>query len=110
MPKNKVKLILNMLLVANGAIPRGGNLGVKIEDPDTNLKITLRAAGPMLRVPPKFLEMHATNQSSEAVDAHSIQAYYTLLLATESKMVINILATAEEILFTATEAVATVDQ
>jgi histidine phosphotransferase ChpT len=104
MPKNKVKLILNMMLIANGAIPRGGNLGAKIEDPDTNLKITLRAAGPMLRVPPKFLEMHSTNQSSEPIDAHSIQAYYTLLLAEESKMALSVVATTDEILFTATDA------
>lgn len=107
MPKNKVKLMLNMLLVANGAIPRGGNLSVKIEDPDTNLKITLRAAGPMLRVPPKFLEMHSSNELSEPVDAHSIQAYYTLLMAAESKMELNIIATAEDILFIATEAAQT---
>lgn len=105
MPKNKVKLILNMLLVANGAIPRGGNLSVKIEDPDTNLKITLRAAGPMLRVPPKFLEMHSAGELSEPVDAHSIQAYYTLLMANESKMAINIVASPEDILFIASEKV-----
>lgn len=105
MPKNKVKLILNMLLVANGAIPRGGNLSVKIEDPDTNLKITLRAAGPMLRVPPKFLEMHSAGELSEPVDAHSIQAYYTLLMANESKMALNIIASPEDILFIASEKV-----
>jgi histidine phosphotransferase ChpT len=103
MPKNKVKLILNMMLVANGAIPRGGNLSVKLEEPETNLKITLRAAGPMLRVPPKFLELHATGTPSEPIDAHSIQAYYTLLLANEAKMTINIIATAEDILFIATD-------
>lgn len=105
MPKNKVKLMLNMLLVANGAIPRGGNLSVKIEDPDTNLKITLRAAGPMLRVPPKFLEMHSAGELSEPVDAHSIQAYYTLLMANESKMALNIIASPEDILFIASEKV-----
>ena len=102
MPKNKVKLILNMILIANGAIPRGGQLSVKFDEPDTNLKITLRAAGPMLRVPPKFLEMHSAGASSEPIDAHSIQAYYTLLLAEESGMVINVTASPEEILFVAT--------
>ena len=103
MPKNKVKLILNLILVANGAIPRGGKLGVKIEEPDTNLKITLSAAGPMLRVPPKFLELHSTGTSSEPIDAHSIQAYYTLLLASESAMDLAVTASPEEILFTATQ-------
>ena len=101
MPKNKVKLILNLLLVANAAIPRGGKLTVKIEEPDTNLKISARVSGPMLRVPPKFLELHSEGKSSEPIDAHSIQAYYTLLMAAESGMQISTMATADEIEFSA---------
>ncbi|EEY08281.1 conserved hypothetical protein [Brucella pinnipedialis M163/99/10] len=31
LPKNKVKLLLNMLLIGNGAIPRGGSLAVRLE-------------------------------------------------------------------------------
>ena len=35
LPKNKVKLLLNLILVANAAIPRGGRLSVTLEDPET---------------------------------------------------------------------------
>ena len=35
LPKNKVKLLLNLLLVANAAIPRGGELTVRLEDVET---------------------------------------------------------------------------
>jgi histidine phosphotransferase ChpT len=102
MPKNQVKLLLNLILVGIASIPRGGNLNVKIENPETNLKITVTTGGKMLRVPPKFLEMHSENEFSETVDAHSIQAYYTLLLASESKMQINIMVNSDDISFIAT--------
>ena len=103
MPKNKVKLLLNLMLVANAAIPRGGKLAVKLEEPETNLRISIKVSGPMLRVPPKFLERHSEGKSSEPIDAHSIQAYYTLLMASESKMEISTMASAEEIEFSATQ-------
>ena len=81
LPKNKVKLLLNLILVANAAIPRGGKIAVTLDDPETEPKFTLSASGPMLRVPPKFLELHSGNKPEEPIDAHSVQPYYTLLLA-----------------------------
>ena len=55
----------------------------------------------MLRVPPKFLELHSGNRPEEPIDAHSVQPYYTLLLAREADMTISIHATAEEIVLSA---------
>ena len=101
MPKNKVKLLLNLVLVANAAIPRGGKISVTLDDPETEPKFTLAAAGPMVRVPPKFLELHSGKKPEEPIDAHSIQPYYTLLLAREAGMTISIRANAEDIVLTA---------
>jgi histidine phosphotransferase ChpT len=101
LPKNKVKLLLNLILVANAAIPRGGRLAVTLEDLETQPKFSLSASGPMVRVPPKFLEMHAGQKPEEPIDAHAVQPYYTLLLARETSMKIDIRATAEEITLTA---------
>jgi histidine phosphotransferase ChpT len=101
LPKNKVKLLLNLLLVANAAIPRGGKLVVTLESLDTEPRFALAASGPMLRVPPKFLELHSGTKPEEPIDAHSVQPYYTLLLARESGMTIDIRASAEEIVLTA---------
>jgi histidine phosphotransferase ChpT len=97
MPKNKVKLLLNLVLVANAAIPRGGKITVNLENPETEPKFTLTAAGPMVRVPPKFLELHSGRKPEEPIDAHSVQPYYTLLLAREAGMEISIRAGADEI-------------
>ena len=79
--KNRVKLLLNMLVVAGGAIPRGGALTV---DPigsgeTTGFKIT--ASGLNARIPqhvPGLLEGQSENGT---VDAHAIQPFYTGLLA-----------------------------
>ena len=101
LPKNKVKLLLNLILVANGCIPRGGRIGVELSGGDQAPAFTLTAAGPMLRVPPKFLELHSGNRPDEPIDAHSEKPYYTLLLARESGMSIGIKASADEIVLTA---------
>lgn len=101
LPKNKVKLLLNLILVALAAIPRGGKISVTLDDVETEPKFQVSASGPMLRVPPKFLELHSGQKPEEAIDAHAVQPYYTLLLAREAGMEISIHATAEEIVFTA---------
>lgn len=97
LPKNKVKLLLNLILVASAAIPRGGKLTVRLDDLNGEPKFTLTARGPMLRVPPKFLEMHSGVKPEEPIDAHSVQPYYALLLARDAGMTISIHANAEEI-------------
>ena len=101
LPKNKVKLLLNMILVANGAIPRGGKISVVLDNLDTAPSFSITSTGPMVRVPPKFLEMHSGQKPEEPIDAHAVQPYYTLLLARETDMTISIRATAEDIVFTA---------
>ncbi len=101
LPKNKVKLLLNLILIANAAIPRGGRLTVTLADLDAEPRFALAASGPMVRVPPKFLELHSGARPEEPIDAHAVQPYYTLLLAREAKMTITIRATAEEIVLSA---------
>ena len=101
LPKNKVKLLLNLAMIANGCIPRGGRIVVELADLETAPKFTLTSTGPMVRVPPKFLELHSGNRPEEPIDAHSVQPYYTLLLAREAGMTIGIRAGADEIALTA---------
>ncbi|MBB4006567.1 histidine phosphotransferase ChpT [Allorhizobium taibaishanense] len=98
--KNRVKLLMNLMLVAYGAIPRGGSLDVTLENPEYDAKFTIVAKGRMLRVPPKFAEI-CNGQLEEAIDAHSIQPYYTVLLADEAGMELKYVIGEGEITFTA---------
>lgn len=99
--KNRVKLLLNLFLVAYGAIPRGGNIDVTLENPEFDAKFTITVKGRLMRVPPKFAEI-CSGTLEEAIDAHSIQPYYTVLLADESGMELSYNATPEELTFVAT--------
>ena len=101
LPKNKVKLLLNLVLVALAAIPRGGKITVALDDVETEPKFRLASSGPMLRVPPKFLELHSGKKPEEPIDAHAVQPYYTLLLAREAGMEISIHATSDEVVLSA---------
>ena len=98
--KNRVKLLLNLFLVAYGAIPRGGSIDVTLENPEFDAVFTLVAKGRMMRVPPRLVEL-LSGTPEEAVDAHSIQPYYTVLLGEEAGMEIAVTSTGEEIIFTA---------
>ena len=98
--KNKVKLLLNLFLVVYGSIPRGGSIAVQLEDLETAPRFTLIACGRMVRVPPKFLEIQS-GTLSEAVDAHSIQPYYTVLLAEQAEMTVKSMVGPDEVTFTA---------
>ncbi|WP_425646902.1 histidine phosphotransferase ChpT [Agrobacterium leguminum] len=98
--KNCVKLLLNLFLVAYGAIPRGGNVDVLLESPDGDARFEITVKGRMMRVPAKFVEIYE-GRLEEAVDAHSVQPYYTLLLAEEANMAVEYKVHDDRIVFTA---------
>ena len=100
-PKNQVKLLLNLLLIANAAIPRGGEIGVRLDTGSDRPAFTLTATGPMMRLPPKFLELHSGQRPDEPVDAHAVQPYFTLLLARETGMSIDIRVNSDDIVLSA---------
>jgi histidine phosphotransferase ChpT len=87
-PKNAVKLLLNLCLIAAGAAPRGGILTVDLEGEGEALTMKVEAKGANVRL------SHAaagflSGAPIETVDAHSIQPYYTTLLAQECGMIIK---------------------
>ena len=53
-PKNKVKLLMNLFLIAFSAIPRGGEIDIFLEDLETAPHFRLVSRGKMIRVPPKI--------------------------------------------------------
>lgn len=99
-PKNRVKLLLNLFLVAYGAIPRGGNVDVTLQNPETDAVFDITVKGKMMRVPGKFAEL-LEGREEEDVDAHAVQPYYTLLLAEEAQMEVSYEKFDDRITFTA---------
>jgi len=78
--KNRVKLLLNMLLIAGQTIPRGGKLTVDPIGSGDTMGIQVGAAGANAKIPPAIPPLLAAD-SIEGLDAHRIQPFYTGLLA-----------------------------
>jgi histidine phosphotransferase ChpT len=76
-PKQQVKLVLNMMLMAMAGIPRGGLVTVTVEG-DT---FTARAAGDRAKVPEQISGVLAGTTELTALDARLVQPYYAKLLA-----------------------------
>jgi histidine phosphotransferase ChpT len=80
LPKNRVKLLLNMLVIAQQTIPRGGVLTVDPVGDGETMSFQVTAAGMNARVPQNVVDL-LTSGPAGSVDAHAVQPYYTRLLA-----------------------------
>jgi histidine phosphotransferase ChpT len=78
--KNRVKLLLNMMLIAGQTIPRGGQLTVEPIGTGDTMGIKVTAAGANAKVPPAVASLLA-GEIGEGIDAHRIQPFYAGLLA-----------------------------
>ncbi len=101
LPKNQVKLLLNLILIGNASIPRGGNLDCAFALDGDMPSFSVKASGRMMRVPQKFQDMLDGRPGDEPIDAHSVQFYYTIVLAHEAGMTIDAKMTDELITYTA---------
>jgi len=94
--KNRAKLLLNMLVVAVGTIPRGGTLSVDAFE--NGYRIT--AAGLNARLTAATAELIA-GSAGHAVDAHAIQPVYTGILARDCGLTLSAVPDGETVLVTA---------
>jgi histidine phosphotransferase ChpT len=72
LPKNKVKLLLNLVALGVIALPRGGTINVTI-----------------LGTPPDQVKSLLLGGNGVAIDSHSIQPYYASLVAAASGMTVT---------------------
>jgi histidine phosphotransferase ChpT len=96
LPKNRVKLLLNLVLIAGSSIPRGGKLTVDPVGEGETMGFKLTAEGPYAKVQPA-VETLLTQVSAEGIDAHAIQPHYTSLLARDSALKISLTSAPERI-------------
>ncbi len=89
-PKNKGKLLMNMLIIAAGAVPRGGVVRVALTGEPGNEAIEITASGDAQKkqktLIPSGVEALIAGDPQERVDARSIQPFYCGLLARLSDM------------------------
>ena len=96
LPKNRVKLLLNMLIIAGQAIPRGGMLTVDPVGTGPAMSFRITATGLNARVPQAVPGLLASS-SADSVDAHAVQPFYTGLLARSCGLTVTLAAEGEAI-------------
>jgi histidine phosphotransferase ChpT len=101
MSKNKVKLLLNLCLIADAAIPRGGVISVSSTGEDDMLAFKIEVKGANARVTANVPTLLAGEADDGAIDARAIQAYYAGLVARASGLEISISCTPEAVVIEA---------
>jgi histidine phosphotransferase ChpT len=104
LPKNRVKLLLNMVLLAGQAIPRGGNLSVAASGEGDNLAFTVTAAGTNARVPQAVPGLLAGQPDGQSVDAHAIQPFFSGMLARSCALQLSMTVEGAAVVLTASPA------
>jgi histidine phosphotransferase ChpT len=99
-PKNRVKLLLNLIVIATHAIPRGGTLAVTVTGAAETCTFELRARGTQARIPAGSQAL-LSGDVEGSVDAHAIQPYYTGAIARAAEMAVEITQDGDEIVIRA---------
>jgi len=106
MPKNRVKLLLNLILLANAAVPRGGRIAVSVEGDPQAPRFQIRCTGPSARVPAAFDKLVPGTVDLASIDGHTIQGYYAGALARAVEMAVSARLDGEDVVIAAVPAAA----
>ncbi|GAB1715367.1 MAG: histidine phosphotransferase [Nitrobacter sp.] len=100
LPKNRVKLLLNLLVIAQQMIPRGGVLSADPLGEGEAMGFQITAAGMNARISQNVVDLLASGATG-TVDAHAIQPYYTRLLAEACGITVAVVAESEKVVVSA---------
>jgi histidine phosphotransferase ChpT len=101
LPKNRVKLLLNLLLLATGTIPRGGSLAVEGVGEGDTMGFKITTTGMNARIPQAVPGLVTGETGGNPVDAHAIQPFYTGMLARACNLTVTLAPEGESIVLTA---------
>ena len=108
-PRTSVKLLLNLCLIAASAVPRGGVIAVDISGEDEAPTMRVEARGANARLSHSAADFLTNTVPQEPIDGHSIQLYFTTLLARECQATLTLLTSPENVTLTVAPASRTRD-
>ncbi len=100
LPKNRVKLLLNMMVIAQQTIPRGGVLTVDPIGEGEAISFRVSATGLNARLPQNIVNLLGATHEGP-IDAHAVQPYYTRLLAEACGLKVTLVAEGEAMVVSA---------
>ena len=89
LPKNRVKLLLNLMTIAANAIPRGGRITFVLSAGSNGPTFTIESQGLNAKLQQQNIDM-MLGQSELNVDSHTIQPYFTGLIAKAAGMKLDV--------------------
>jgi histidine phosphotransferase ChpT len=98
LPKNRVKLLLNMLVITAQTIPRGGTLTIDAVGAAETMGFKITAAGLNARIPHAVPSLLEGNSENGTIDAHAVQPFYTGLLARACGLTVGLAAEGDAII------------
>ena len=98
LPKNRVKLLLNMLIIAGQTIPRGGTLTVDPIGEGESMGFRIAGSGLNARIPQTVQALLEGTSESGSIDAHAIQPFYAGLLARACGLKVDLKAEGDAII------------
>jgi histidine phosphotransferase ChpT len=101
LPKNRVKLLLNMVLIATQTIPRGGALSIEPVGEGETMGFRVAATGANARIPQAVPPLLSGDPAGHAVDAHAIQPFYTGMLARSCGLAVAMASEGEAVVVSA---------
>jgi histidine phosphotransferase ChpT len=93
-PKQQVKLLLNMLLLAIAGIPRGGVVTVAADGDH----LTVRASGERAKISEPLAEVLAGTADLSLLDARLVQPYYSKQLAASAGLELTMAMNGDDVL------------
>ena len=84
LPKPAARVLLNLIMLAQGAIPRGGTIIVKAVNSDGQINIDITCVGPKARLEPNVIKTLAGGAPEDGFDGRSVQPFYTGLIARDA--------------------------
>lgn len=104
LPKNQVKLLLNLLVIAAQAVPRGGKLVSRASVEGEQGSFEIKATGSHARIPAHVEELLAGNAPGGTIDAHAVQPVYTGMVARAAGMEVSVSIDGETVTIKAAKA------
>lgn len=99
--KNAARSLLNLVMLAVQAIPRGGNLVISLKESTEISQVTLTATGPKARLDPAIAATLTGKAPEDGFDGRTIQPFYTGLIIRELKGTIGAQIQEETVTFQA---------
>lgn len=92
LPKNRIKLLLNLLVIAGQCIPRGGIITLDPVGTGETTGFSIKVTGTNPRIPPNVPALLVSDGGEDGVDAHRIQPFYAGLLAKACGVTVSLTA------------------